>query len=41
MGRAVGFLPYVGRITIVMNDYPYDKYGVIGFLGLLVMTSRE
>ena len=41
MGRAIGFLPYVGRITIVMNDYPYIKYGVIGFLGLLVMTSRE
>ena len=41
MGRSAGFLPHVGRITIVMNDYPYIKYAVIGALGLLVVTSRE
>ena len=41
MGRAVGFLPHVGRVTIIMNDYPYVKYAVIGLLGLLVVTSRE
>lgn len=41
MGRAAGFLPHVGRVTIIMNDYPYVKYGVIGLLGLLVITSRE
>ena len=41
MGRAVGFLPDVGRVTIIMNDYPVVKYVVIGVLGLLVVTSRE
>ena len=41
MGRAVGFLPHVGRVTIIMNDYPVVKYVVIGVLGLLVVTSRE
>lgn len=25
IGRAVGYLPHVGRITIIMNDYPYVK----------------
>ena len=25
MGRAVGYLPHVGRVTIIMNDYPYVK----------------
>jgi len=41
MGRAVGFLPYVGMVTIVMNDYPWLKYGLIMVLGLLVVTSKE
>jgi hypothetical protein len=35
------FLPYVGMITIVMNDYPWLKYTLILGLGLLVMTSKE
>ena len=25
MGRSVGYLPHVGRVTIIMNDYPYIK----------------
>ena len=29
MGRAVGYLPYVGMLTIIMNDYPYAKVGVV------------
>ena len=41
MGRAVGFLPNVGMVTIVMNDYPILKYGLIGLLALLVITSNE
>lgn len=35
------FLPYVGMVTIVMNDYPMLKYVLIGVLGLLVITSKE
>mmetsp|Transcript_22367 Transcript_22367/g.53457 ORF Transcript_22367/g.53457 Transcript_22367/m.53457 type:complete len:187 (+) Transcript_22367:126-686(+) len=41
MGRAAGYLPYVGMVTILMNDYPYIKYLLIGVLGLLVVTSKE
>jgi signal peptidase len=41
MGRAVGYLPHVGRVTIIMNDYPYIKYALIGVLGLLVLTGKE
>lgn len=41
MGRAVGYLPYVGMVTIVMNDYPYVKYLLISVLGLLVVTSKD
>uniref|UniRef100_A0A7R9VYX5 Signal peptidase complex catalytic subunit SEC11 n=1 Tax=Chlamydomonas euryale TaxID=1486919 RepID=A0A7R9VYX5_9CHLO len=41
MGRAVGFLPKVGLLTIIMNDYPYAKFIVIGLLGLLVITNKD
>ena len=41
MGRAVGFLPYVGMVTIVMNDYPWLKYSVIGLLGILCLLGLD
>ncbi|GMN18631.1 hypothetical protein TIFTF001_048483 [Ficus carica] len=41
MGRAVGFLPYVGWLTIIMTEKPIIKYIVIGALGLLVITSKD
>ncbi|KAM0897136.1 hypothetical protein ACQ4PT_022750 [Festuca glaucescens] len=41
MGRAVGYLPYVGWVTIVMTEKPIIKYLLIGALGLLVITSKE
>jgi len=41
MGRAAGFLPYVGMVTIAMNDYPILKYVLIGTLGLFVIVNRE
>ncbi|EFJ20232.1 hypothetical protein SELMODRAFT_109521 [Selaginella moellendorffii] len=41
MGRAVGFLPYVGWVTIIMTEKPVIKYILIGVLGLLVLTSKE
>lgn len=28
-------------VTILMNDYPYLKYALIGLLGLLVLTNKE
>jgi signal peptidase len=41
IGRARGYLPYVGMVTIIMNDYPMFKYGLMGFLGLMVLTVKE
>ena len=35
------FLPYMGMVTILMNDYPMLKFGLIGALGLLVITSKD
>lgn len=41
MGRAVGFLPYVGWVTIIMTEKPIIKYILIGALALLAITSKE
>ncbi|KAG8379850.1 hypothetical protein BUALT_Bualt07G0132300 [Buddleja alternifolia] len=38
MGRAVGFLPYVGWATIIMSENPLIKYILTGALGLLVIA---
>ncbi|KAK8618941.1 hypothetical protein V6N13_132918 [Hibiscus sabdariffa] len=40
MGRAVGFLPYVGWVTIIMTEKPIIKYILIGALGLLAMAAK-
>ncbi|CAN8270196.1 unnamed protein product [Cochlearia groenlandica] len=41
MGKAIGFLPYVGWVTIIMTENPIIKYILIGALGLLVITSKD
>lgn len=41
VGRARGFVPYIGMITILMNDYPKLKYVVLGFLGIFVLVHRD
>lgn len=41
VGRARGFLPYVGMVTIYMNEYPKFKYAVLVLLGLYVVIHRE
>jgi signal peptidase len=41
LGCASGVLPLVGRLTIIMNDYPFAKFATIGLLGFLVVTSNE
>nr|XP_039270798.1 signal peptidase complex catalytic subunit SEC11A-like [Styela clava] len=41
VGRARGFVPYVGIVTILMNDYPKLKYAVLALLGMFVLVHRE
>jgi signal peptidase len=41
MGRTVGYLPHVGKATILMNDHPMIKYALILVLGLLVISGKE
>lgn len=41
VGRARGFLPHVGMVTIYMNEYPKFKCAVLAALGLYVLVHRE
>eukprot|EP01134_Creolimax_fragrantissima_P001703 CFRG1703T1 len=41
VGRARLWVPYVGMITIVMNDFPQIKYVLLAVLGFYVLVSRE
>ncbi|KAF9045586.1 signal peptidase complex catalytic subunit SEC11 [Panaeolus papilionaceus] len=41
VGKVRGFLPYVGYVTIAMNDFPQLKYALLGGLGLLALIQRE
>ena len=41
IGRAKGYLPYIGMVTIIMNDYPMIMYVLVGLMGLFVLTTKE
>lgn len=41
VGRVMGYLPYVGYVTLLMNDFPMLKYVVLGLLGLSMLFERE
>ncbi|KAK8393391.1 hypothetical protein O3P69_013409 [Scylla paramamosain] len=41
VGRARGYVPFIGIVTIIMNDYPKFKYAVLAGLGLFVLVHRE
>ena len=41
LAYGLSFLPYIGMVTIVMNDYPQLKYLVLAVLGFFVLVHRE
>ena len=41
IGRAFGYIPYVGMATIIMNDYPWLKFVILGALSIIVLFTRE
>ncbi|KRY47636.1 Signal peptidase complex catalytic subunit SEC11C [Trichinella britovi] len=41
IGRAKGCVPYVGIVTILMNDYPKLKYVLLSVLAAVVLLHRE
>ena len=41
MGRIRMFCPYVGIATILLNDYPMLKWGVLIIMGIFVLTNND
>ncbi|KAJ4462350.1 putative Signal peptidase complex catalytic subunit sec11 [Paratrimastix pyriformis] len=41
IGRARGFCPFVGRVTIIMTDYPKVKYALLLLLGYLAFHGKD
>ena len=41
VGRVSGYFPYMGMITILLNDYPALKKLVVASIGLFVVFTRE
>lgn len=41
MGRVYGHIPYLGMITIILNDYPWTQKLFIGVLLLGALLNRE
>ncbi|OWT36705.1 signal peptidase I [Cryptococcus neoformans] len=41
IGKVRGFLPYVGYVTIAMNDFPQLKYALLGTIGLVMLVQQE
>jgi len=41
MGRAYAVLPYVGMVTIWLNDYKWLKVAMLSSMGFFVMIGRE
>ncbi|KPM42183.1 Signal peptidase complex catalytic subunit SEC11 [Neonectria ditissima] len=41
IGSVVGFLPFVGYVTILLSEHPWLKTVMLGLMGLLVVLQRE
>lgn len=41
VGKVKGYMPYVGMITIILNDYPTVKYAVLGLMGFFVLIAKD
>ena len=41
VGRVNGFLPYIGVVTNVTNDYPLVKYALLATLAFFVLIHKE
>ncbi|CDJ39137.1 hypothetical protein ENH_00034730, partial [Eimeria necatrix] len=41
MGTTVIYLPYIGQVTIILNDYPVVKWAIIGSMVILALLGYE
>ncbi|KAK5278730.1 Signal peptidase complex catalytic subunit, partial [Cryomyces antarcticus] len=41
IGSVVGYIPFVGYVTILLSEYPWLKTVMLGLMGLTVVSQRE
>ena len=41
VGHVLANIPYSGFLTLLVNDYPYVKYSLIGFMLLTSLVSKD
>jgi len=41
VGSVVGYIPFVGYVTILLAEYPWLKTVMLAFMGLTVVFQRE
>lgn len=41
MGKMRAYLPYVGYMTIMLNDYPMFKYFVLGMMAFFTIVAKD
>lgn len=41
MGKMRAYLPYVGYMTILLNDYPMFKYFVLGMMAFFTIIAKD
>lgn len=41
VGSVLGYVPFVGYVTILLSEYPWLKTAMLGFMALTVVLQRE
>eukprot|EP01017_Pseudomicrothorax_dubius_P011913 TRINITY_DN1459_c0_g3_i5.p1 TRINITY_DN1459_c0_g3~~TRINITY_DN1459_c0_g3_i5.p1 ORF type:complete len:186 (+),score=40.04 TRINITY_DN1459_c0_g3_i5:167-724(+) len=41
MGKVKAYIPSIGYVTIILNDYPLVKYFVLGLMFILVLVGKD
>jgi signal peptidase len=41
VGSVIGFVPFVGYVTILLSEYPWLKTAMLVFMALTVVLQRE
>lgn len=41
IGSVVGYIPFVGYVTILLSEHPWLKKVLLGLMGVMVVLQRE
>lgn len=41
IGSVIGYIPFVGYVTILLSEHPWLKTVLLGLMGVMVVLQRE